>query len=313
MGRWILFFMVMLSSLLPVMTLDAAEPHKMPFPVGKDISDRFVGTVHRNDLIEADDVYQVPQTNVITFEPGSYSGWHAHGAMTVIGVTGQGIYQEWGKDAVRINPGDVVEIPAGVSHFHGAVKDSAFQQIVIYDKNWQAPQDAPAVHTGPLSPEEYENIHFSDTGKTKAAEKTDDPFLFSYSPEPYPSPNFNHPVYLGKVLTKPNAAGSPEWTYVVFPKGTYNRWHSHKTGQILIATDGVGYHQIQGGKIEVLHPGDVVYCPPGVVHWHGSAPDSTFAHIAISPHDNHDVTWYGFPEAEYTALLASPDKTAGKI
>lgn len=85
--------MVMLSSLLPVMTIDAAELHKMPFPVGKDISDRFVGTVHRNDLIEADDVYQVPQTNVITFEPGSYSGWHAHGAMTVIGVAGQGIYQ----------------------------------------------------------------------------------------------------------------------------------------------------------------------------------------------------------------------------
>ena len=96
---------------------------KDAFSRGEDISDRFVGTVHRNDLIEADDVYQVPQTNVITFEPGSYSGWHAHGAMTVIGVAGQGIYQEWGKDAVRINPGDVVEIPAGVSHFHGAVKD----------------------------------------------------------------------------------------------------------------------------------------------------------------------------------------------
>ena len=87
------------------------------------------------------------------------------------------------------------------------------------------------------------------TGKTKAAEKRDDAFLFPYSPEPYASPNFNHPVYLGKVLTRPNAAGSPEWTYVVFPKGTYNRWHSHKTGQILIVTDGVGYHQIQGGKI----------------------------------------------------------------
>jgi quercetin dioxygenase-like cupin family protein len=304
MVRWILLFMMMLS-LLPFTAVDAAETQKMPFPVGKDISDRFVGTVHRNDLIEADDVYQVPQTNVITFEPGSYSGWHAHGAMTVIGVAGQGIYQEWGKDAVRINPGDVVEIPAGVSHFHGAVKDSVFQQIVIYDKNWQAPKDAPAVHTGPLSPEEYENIHFSDTGKKKAAEKRDDAFLFPYSPEPYPSPNFNHPVYLGKVLTKPNAAGSPEWTYVVFPKGTYNRWHSHKTGQILIATDGVGYHQIQGGKVEVLHPGDVVYCPPGIVHWHGAAPDSTFAHIAISPHDNHDVTWYGFPEAEYASLQES--------
>ncbi|WP_296826706.1 cupin domain-containing protein [uncultured Megasphaera sp.] len=167
---------MMMLSMLPVTAVDAAEPHKMPFPVGVDISDRFVGTVHRHDLIEADDVYQVPQTNVITFEPGSYSGWHAHGAMTVVGVAGQGIYQEWGKEAVLINPGDVVQVPAGVSHFHGAVKDSAFQQIVIYDKNWKAPESAPAVHTGPLSPEEYENIHFSDTGKTKAAGKKTTPF-----------------------------------------------------------------------------------------------------------------------------------------
>ena len=67
MARWILFFMVMLSSLLPVMTIDAAEHQKMPFPVGKDISDRFVGTFNRNDLIEAYAVYQVPQTNFITF------------------------------------------------------------------------------------------------------------------------------------------------------------------------------------------------------------------------------------------------------
>ena len=127
MARWILLFVMMLS-LLPVMAVDAAELHKMPFPVGVDISDRFVGTVHRNDLIEADDVYQVPQTNVITFEPGSYSGWHAHGAMTVIGVAGQEIYQEWGKDAVRVNPGDVVEIPAGVSHFHVLLKTRPFSK-----------------------------------------------------------------------------------------------------------------------------------------------------------------------------------------
>lgn len=81
-------------------------------------------------------MYNIPQTNVITCEPGSYSGWHTHGAMTVIGVAGVGIYQEWGKDAVLIRPGDVVHIPAGVSHFHGATENSRFQQIVIYDRDW---------------------------------------------------------------------------------------------------------------------------------------------------------------------------------
>jgi len=299
--RWIMVFMMMVF-LGSAAVASAAEKEAMPFPLGKDISDRFTGTVHRNDLISADDVYKVPQSNVITFEPGSYSGWHTHGAMTVIGVKGVGLYQEWGKKAVLIKPGDVVQIPAGVSHFHGATKDSPFQQIVIYDRDWQAPADLKA-HTGMVSEKEYNEANLTAVENSAAvANKKDENFLFAYSPEPFNSPNFNKPVYLGKVLAKPNEANSPEWINVVFPQGTYNRWHSHKTGQILIATDGVGQHQLKGGKVETLHPGDVVYCPPGAVHWHGAAPYSSFAHIAISPQDNHDVTWYDFPVEEYESL-----------
>ena len=288
---------MLLFSLFSTAQAKEVGKEELPFPLGADISDRFTGTVHRNDLIGTDDVYQVPQTNVITFEPGSYSGWHVHGAMTVIGVAGEGIYQEWGKDAVLISPGDVVHIPAGVSHFHGATANSRFQQIVIYDKYWQADSGDKA-HTGAVSIEEYKKIPF--VTKSKATENNKE-FTFNYNPAPFQSPNFNKPVYLGKILEKPNAAGSPEWVYVAFPKGAYNRWHSHKTGQILIATDGVGLHQIKGGKLEVLQPGDVVFCPPGVVHWHGAAPESSFAHIAINPEDNHEVTWYDFPADEYPA------------
>ena len=298
--NWLMVFMLTFSLFS---TAHAKEVGKedMPFPLGADISNRFTGTVHRNDLIAADDVYKVPQSNVITFEPGSYSGWHTHGAMTVIGVAGVGLYQEWGKEAFLIMPGDVVQIPTGVSHFHGATKDSRFQQIVIYDKDWQAPADLKA-HAGAVSAKEYDEANLAAVkNSVAAAAPKDEKFLFAYTPEPFQSPNFNHPVHLGKVLTKPNEANSPEWVYVVFPKGTYNRWHSHKTGQILIATDGVGYHQLKGGKLEVLQPGDVVFCPPGVGHWHGAAPESSFAHIAINPEDNHEVNWYDFPADEYPA------------
>lgn len=293
--RMIVF--MLLFSLFSTAHAKEVGKEELPFPLGADISNRFTGTVHRNDLIGADDVYRLPQTNVITFEPGSYSGWHVHGAMTVIGVAGEGIYQEWGKEAVLIRPGDVVHIHAGVSHFHGATANSHFQQIVIYDKYWQADSGDKA-HTGAVSIEEYKKIPF--VAKSKATEKNKE-FTFKCNPAPFQSPNFNKPVYLGKILAKPNAAGSPEWVYVAFPKGAYNRWHSHKTGQILIATDGVGFHQIKGGKLEVLQPGDVVFCPPGVVHWHGAAPESSFAHIAINPEDNHEVTWYDFPTDEYPA------------
>ena len=298
--KWMMFFLLMVT-LVPATEARAAERETMPFPLGRDISDHFTGTVHRNDLISADDVYKVPQSNVITFEPGSYSGWHTHGAMTIIGVAGEGLYQEWGETAVLIKPGDVLQIPAGVSHFHGATKNSRFQQIVIYDKDWHAPADLKA-HAGMVSEKEYNEANLTAAESSVTVAAKDDNFLFAYNSEPFKSPNFNKPVHLGKVLSKPNEAHSPEWVYVVFPKGTYNRWHSHKTGQILIATDGVGQHQVKGGKIETMHPGDVVYCPPGVIHWHGAAPYSSFAHIAINPQDNHEVNWYDFPEQEYASI-----------
>ncbi|MBQ3439285.1 MAG: cupin domain-containing protein, partial [Bacteroidales bacterium] len=91
---------------------------------------------------------------------------------------------------------------------------------------------------------------------------------------------------------------------VVFEPGVYNAWHSHAGGQVLIVTDGVGYHQIEGQPVEVLHPGDVAMCPPGVKHWHGAAPGSRFAHLAANTNpDKPGVEWFDLPpEEEYNKL-----------
>ena len=292
--KWLMILMFAVVAILPAEAKDSGD-NSLPFPLGQDISARFTGTVHRNDLIDTEDIYKLPQTNVITFEPKSYSGWHTHGAMTVIGVAGEGIYQEWGKPAVLIRPGDKVNIPAGVSHFHGSTPNSRFQQIVIYDKNWKAPENE-KTHIGAVTKEEYFNAIKSAAQNAATVIPKKDKYVFDYSHKPLNTPNFNNSVYIGKILSKDNVANSPEWIYVVFPKGTYNRWHSHKTGQVLIATDGIGYHQIKGGKLEILRPGDVAFCPPGAIHFHGATADSDFAHIAISPGDNHEVKWYDFPD-----------------
>jgi quercetin dioxygenase-like cupin family protein len=69
---------------------------------------------------------------------------------------------------------------------------------------------------------------------------------------------------------------------VVFEPGARNNWHTHPGGQILIATDGIGYYQERGQPIQLLHKGDVVKIPPGVVHWHGASRDSAFTHIAVN-------------------------------
>src|SRR6188768_1368888 len=61
---------------------------------------------------------------------------------------------------------------------------------------------------------------------------------------------------------------------VYFEPGARSNWHIHPSGQILIITDGVGYHQIKGQPRQTLKKGDIVQCPPNVEHWHGASPDT---------------------------------------
>ena len=274
---------------LPAGMAGAAETEYRFPALGADVSARFTGTVHRNDMIEFDKT-NISQTNLISFEPGSRSAWHVHGGMVLVGISGVGIYQEYGKPAVLIRKGDVVQIPAGVSHWHGATKDSKFQQLVIYDKDWKAPEGLLA-HTGKVSDEEYAALQFVEAPRP---EKPCDEWTFALPKEKYRSENFNKPVYWTKILSAPNEAGAPEFHYVAFPKGAYNRWHRHGEGQFLIATDGIGLHQMQNGEVQVMYPGDVAWCSPGETHWHGAAPNSHFAHIAVSPAGKHTVEWYEF-------------------
>lgn len=82
-----------------------------------------------------------------------------------------------------------------------------------------------------------------------------------------------------------------------------NNWHIHHNGgQILLCTAGRGYYQEWGKSAQELNPGDVVNIPPEVKHWHGAAPDSWFAHIAISVPGSKAEWLEPVDEAEYTKL-----------
>lgn len=76
---------------------------------------------------------------------------------------------------------------------------------------------------------------------------------------------------------------------VYFEPGARSNWHDHPAGQILIITDGVGYHQIEGQPIEILKKGDVVKCPPNVKHWHGASPDTGLQQMYIVPNTEKGV------------------------
>src|ERR1700731_1415014 len=79
---------------------------------------------------------------------------------------------------------------------------------------------------------------------------------------------------------------------VTFEPGARTSWHIHPLGQTLIVTSGCGWVQREGGPIEEIHPGDVIWFPPGEKHWHGARPTTAMTHIAI--HENLDgkaVDW----------------------
>lgn len=94
----------------------------------------FIGNSYLNMLAKVEDA-KLSIANV-TFEPGCRNNWHVHkstkgGGQILICVAGSGWYQEEGKDAQSLNPGDVVVIPANVKHWHGAKKDSWFSHLAV--------------------------------------------------------------------------------------------------------------------------------------------------------------------------------------
>jgi quercetin dioxygenase-like cupin family protein len=76
---------------------------------------------------------------------------------------------------------------------------------------------------------------------------------------------------------------------VTFEPGARTAWHTHPLGQTLIVTSGLGWVQQEGGPIEEVRPGDVVWFPPGLKHWHGATPVTAMTHIAIQESLNGKV------------------------
>jgi len=115
--------------------------------------------------------------------------------------------------------------------------------------------------------------------------------------------NFAGTAYLQMMGAKDTTLHANFGNVTFEPKARTN-WHSHPGGQILFITEGSGYYQAKGQPARLLHKGDVVEIPRNVVHWHGAAPDSEFAHIAVSLNtDDGGAVWSGpVTEEEYNQV-----------
>ena len=105
----------------------------------------------------------------VTFEPGCRNNWHIHhaksgGGQILVCVAGRGYYQEWGKPAQELRPGDAVNIPVGVKHWHGAAPDSWFSHLAV---------EVPGDETSNEWLEAVDNtVYFKATGKSNGTKSS---------------------------------------------------------------------------------------------------------------------------------------------
>jgi quercetin dioxygenase-like cupin family protein len=106
-----------------------------------------------------------------------------------------------------------------------------------------------------------------------------------------PAEYFTGTVRIDPLFSAPDPARAAGAS-VTFEPGARTAWHAHPLGQILIVTFGCGWVQREGGRVEEIRPGDVVWFSPGEKHWHGATPASAMTHIAVQERlDGKAVDW----------------------
>jgi quercetin dioxygenase-like cupin family protein len=108
-----------------------------------------------------------------------------------------------------------------------------------------------------------------------------------------PAENFSGSVRVDRLFsaTVPSRASGG---LVTFEPGARSAWHTHPLGQVLIVTAGLGWVGREGGPVAEIRPGDVVWIPPGLRHWHGAAATTGMSHIALQEQvDGRNVDWMG--------------------
>ena len=96
-------------------------------------------------------------------------------------------------------------------------------------------------------------------------------------------------IYPLAQVPQPGRVGAAQ---VTFESGARTAWHTHPLGQTLIVTAGLGWVQREGGPIEEIRPGDVVWFPPGLKHWHGATLTTAMTHTAVQEAlDGKAVDW----------------------
>ncbi len=102
--------------------------------------------------------------------------------------------------------------------------------------------------------------------------------------------NYSGTIWLSE-LNQPDSNFTFGLAQAVYAPGSKLDWHIHLGGQYLLITEGTGFYQEKGKPGKVVHKGDIIKCEPGVEHWHGAAPNSSFAYVAVTPVTKGRTIW----------------------
>lgn len=128
-------------------------------------------------------------------------------------------------------------------------------------------------------------------GNDKKMENTKPPTALIFPQgEKITNNNFTGDAYL-QMLTEADALNPTSIGNVTFQPGARTNWHSHPGGQIILATEGVGFYQEKGQSKKILRKGDVIKCAPNVIHWHGASAHQSFVQIAVTHTQNGAPVW----------------------
>ncbi|MGZ3898269.1 MAG: cupin domain-containing protein [Flavisolibacter sp.] len=114
--------------------------------------------------------------------------------------------------------------------------------------------------------------------------------------------NYTGTIWLNE-LNHPDSNFTFSLAQAVYAPGAKLDWHIHPGGQYLLITEGTGYYQEKGKPGKIVHKGDIIQCLPGIEHWHGAAPHSRFAYVAVTPISKGKTIWLkSVTDEEYNSI-----------
>lgn len=111
-------------------------------------------------------------------------------------------------------------------------------------------------------------------------------------------------------LNKPDSLFNISIAIATYEAGAKLDWHIHPAGQVLLITEGTGYYQEKDKPVQLIHTGEVIKCLPGIPHWHGATPGTTFAYLAVTPAQKGKTIWLNrVTDAEYAQVKSDSPVT----